>query len=90
MFAVIRHTFDINKNDIDNMYGDWKHYVWLFESEVDAMAYAITLLDDPLLKANAEYMEHAIEMLHEKRFWQMLYFSEMYTKYFLVLLIFAP
>ena len=53
MFAVIRHTFDINKNDIDNMYGDWKHYVWLFESEVDAMAYAITLLDDPLLKANA-------------------------------------
>ena len=70
MFAVIRHTFDINKNDIENMYGDWKHYVWLFETEIDAMAYAITLLDDPLLKANAEYMEHAIEMLHEKRFWQ--------------------
>ena len=30
----------------------------------------VTFLDDPLLKANADYMEHAIEMLHEKRFWQ--------------------
>jgi len=70
MFAVIRHTFDINKDDTDNMYADWKHYVWLFEDEVDAMAFAITFLDDPLLKANADYMEHAIEMLHEKRFWQ--------------------
>ena len=46
------------------------HIEQLHFTLIDAMAYAITLLDDPLLKANAEYMEHAIEMLHEKRFWQ--------------------
>ena len=39
MFAVIRHTFDINKDDTDNMYADWKHYVWLFEDEVDAIGF---------------------------------------------------
>ena len=70
MFAVIRHTFDINTNDKYNSVGEWKHQVWIFDDEVDAMTYAISLLDNPLLQANEHYMAHAIETLQESKFWQ--------------------
>ena len=75
MFAVIRHTYEIDKpkDEAPSSYfisAEWKHYVWIFEEEVDAMAYAITLLDDPLLKANEEYLAHAIESLKERKYWQ--------------------
>jgi hypothetical protein len=42
----------------------------LFETEVDAMSFAITLLDHPLLNANEHYLDHAIETLKEGKFWQ--------------------
>jgi|TARA_R100000234_G_scaffold107293_1_gene78290 hypothetical protein len=75
MFAVIRHTFEMINPEPDNpksykIHSDWKHYVWLFEEEVDAMAFAITLLDSPLLQANEHYLDHAIESLETNRFWQ--------------------
>ena len=34
------------------------------------MAFAITLLDSPLLKANEHYLAHAIESLQLNKFWQ--------------------
>lgn len=52
------------------IYADWKHYVWVFEDELDAMAFAITLLDSPLLRANEHYLAHAIESLELNRYWQ--------------------
>ena len=76
MFAVIRHTYEIDKpkDEAPSAYfisAEWKHYVWIFEEEGGCfMAYAITLLDDPLLKANEEYLAHAIESLKERRYWQ--------------------
>ena len=44
--------------------------MWLFDTEVDAMSFAITLLDHPLLGANEHYLDHAIETLKEGKFWQ--------------------
>ena len=70
MFAVIRHTFDIDTSDKYNSIGEWKHQVWIFDEEVDAMSYAITLLDNPLLISNEHYMAHAIETLETSKFWQ--------------------
>ena len=75
MFAVIRHTFEIINPEPNNpksykIHADWKHYVWLFEDEVDAMTFAITLLDSPLLQANEHYLAHAIESLELNRYWQ--------------------
>jgi len=76
MFAVIRHTFELGEPDPQykgfrkQAVANWKHYVWLFESEVDAMAFAITLLDSPLLQANEHYLAHAIESLEINRYWQ--------------------
>lgn len=70
MFAVIRHTFELDVKDKYNSVGEWKHLVWLFDTEVDAMSFAITLLDHPLLGANEHYLDHAIETLKEGKFWQ--------------------
>lgn len=75
MYAVIRHTFEMVNPEPDNpksykIHNDWKHYVWVFDDEVDAMAFAITLLDSPLLKANEHYLAHAIESLQLNKFWQ--------------------
>jgi hypothetical protein len=76
MFAVIRHTFEMVKPEPDNpkslkTYAEWRHYVWLFKDEVDAMTFAIAMLDSPLLNANDHYMAHAIESLQTNRYWQM-------------------
>ena len=43
MFAVIRHTFEMINPEPDNpksykIHADWKHYVWIFKDELDAMA----------------------------------------------------
>ncbi len=75
MFAVIRHTFEIVNPEPENpksynIMGEWKHYVWLYENEEDATSFAITLLESPLLKANDDYMAHAIESLQSNRYWQ--------------------
>jgi hypothetical protein len=75
MFAVIRHTFEIINPEPKNprsykIHANWKHYAWLFDKEVDAIAFAITLLDSPLLQANEHYLDHAIESLELNRYWQ--------------------
>ena len=70
MFCVIRHTFEIDTTDKYNSVGEWKHLVWLFDTEEEAMTFAISLLDNPLLVANEHYMNHAIESLQEGRYWQ--------------------
>jgi|TARA_R100000149_G_scaffold51532_1_gene21728 hypothetical protein len=51
-------------------YGEWKHYVWLFDDEVSAMAFAITLLNDPILLANEHSLASAIETLETSKFYQ--------------------
>ena len=55
MFCVIRHTFEIDTTDKYNSVGEWKHLVWLFDTEEEAMTFAISL---------------AIESLQEGRYWQ--------------------
>ena len=70
MYAVIRHTFEIDVSNKYNSYGEWRHRVWLFDTEQEAMTYAITLLDNPMLIANEHYLAHAIETLQTGKFWQ--------------------
>ena len=70
MFAVIRHTFELDVEDKYNSLGDWKHYVWLFDTEEDAMTFAVTLLDHPLLIANEHSLAYAIERLETGKFFQ--------------------
>ena len=70
MYAVIRHTFDMDTEDKYRSVGEWKHIVWVFKEETDAMTFAISLLDHPLLMANEHYLSHAIETLQEGKFWQ--------------------
>ena len=70
MFAVIRHTYVLDFSDKYNSIGEWKHYVWLFDNDLDAMTYAITLLDNPLLLANEHSLANAIETLQDNRFFQ--------------------
>ncbi len=68
MFAVIRHTFD---QDVERRYqsvGEWKHVVWIFETEAEAVEHAIRLLDHPLLK-NEHSMNYAIETLMTGKFY---------------------
>lgn len=70
MFAVIRHTFELDVEDKYNSLGDWKHYVWLFDTEEEAMTFAVTLLDHPLLVANEHSLAYAIESLKTGKFFQ--------------------
>ena len=48
----------------------WIHLVWIFESEIDAISFAISLLDDPLITANEWLIESAIKQLEEDRYYQ--------------------
>ena len=41
-----------------------------FETELDALSYAISLLDDPLIRSNEYMLESAINQLKEDRFYQ--------------------
>ena len=57
MFAVIRHTYKLDIPDPTNpnstkSSAEWKHLVWIFINELDALTFAITLLDDPLITSN--------------------------------------
>ena len=70
-FAVIRHTFvltQIQENPPESE-GSWEHFVWLFDDERDSIAFAITLLDSPLLK-NEFAMADAVEQLEKRRYYQ--------------------
>ena len=75
MYAVIRHTYKVDIPDPRNMFSTkssakWIHLVWIFESEIDAISFAISLLDDPLIVANEWLIESAIKQLEEDRYYQ--------------------
>ena len=75
MFAVIRHTYKLDIPEPSNIYSTkssakWIHLVWMFEAEVDAISFAISLLDDPLINANEWLLESAINKLEEDRYYQ--------------------
>jgi len=75
MFAVIRHTYQLDIPEPRNVFStkssaDWVHLVWIFESEIDAISYAISLLDDPLITASEWLLESAVKQLQEDRFYQ--------------------
>jgi len=46
------------------------HLVWIFQTELDALAFAISLLDDPLIISNKWLIESAIKQLEEDRYYQ--------------------
>jgi len=76
MFAVVKHTCKLDIPDPKNVFSakssmKWVHLVWVFEDELQALTYAISLLDDPLLKANDYMYESAINQLQENRFYQL-------------------
>jgi len=59
--------------DVTNKYqssGEWKHKVWLFKSENEAVTYAVSLLDNPVILANEHSLAHAIETLQTGKYWQ--------------------
>ena len=75
MFAVIRHTYKLDIPDPTNpnstkSSAKWKHLVWIFETEIDALAFAITLLDDPLITSNRWLIKSAIHQLETDRYYQ--------------------
>jgi|TARA_R100001132_G_C3255113_1_gene80936 hypothetical protein len=75
MFAVIRHTYKLDIPDPSNPNSNkssakWEHLVWIFETELEALAFAITLLDDPLITSNRWLIKSAIHQLENDRFYQ--------------------
>jgi|TARA_R110000868_G_scaffold305314_1_gene566385 hypothetical protein len=75
MFAVIRHTYKLDIPDPSNpnstkSSAKWEHLVWIFVTEMDAITFAITLLDDPLITGNDWLLQSAINQLRENRFYQ--------------------
>ena len=75
MYAVIRHTYHLDIPEPSNAYSTkssakWKHFVWIFETELDALAFVISLLDDPLIMSNEWLIESAIKQLEEDRYYQ--------------------
>jgi hypothetical protein len=75
MFAVVRHTYQLDIPDPKNVFSTkssakWVHLVWVFNTEMDALSFAISLLDDPLITANEWLLESAIHQLEENRFYQ--------------------
>ena len=70
MFAVVRHTYQLHIPDPSNPFSTqssakWIHKVWIFPNEVDALAFAITLLDDPLIFSNEWLLKSAIHQLED-------------------------
>ena len=75
MYAVIRHTYHLDIPEPSNVYSTkssakWMHLVWIFQTELDALAFAISLLDDPLIMSNKWLIESAIKQLEEDRYYQ--------------------
>ncbi len=74
MYAVVRHTYKLDIPEPNNpnstkSSAKWIHRVWIFETELDALSYAISLLDDPLIRSNEYMLESAINQLKEDRFY---------------------
>ena len=76
MFAVVRHTYQLDIPDPENVFSTqssakWVHLVWVFDTEVDALSFAISLLDDPLIIANELLLESAIHHLKKDKLYQL-------------------
>ena len=76
VFAVVRHTYQIEIPEPTSYFSrkstaKWVHKVWIFEEKLDAITYAISLLDDPLVKASDYMFETAIYQLKENNFYQL-------------------
>ena len=75
MFAVVRHTYQLDIPDPENVFSTqssakWVHLVWVFDTEIDALSFAISLLDDPLIIANEWLLESSIHQLEKDKFYQ--------------------
>ena len=75
MYAVIRHTYKLDIPEPSNAYSTkssakWIHLVWMFDTELEALTFAISLLDDPLIMSNKWLVESAIKQLEEDRYYQ--------------------
>ena len=47
MFAVVRHTYKLDIPDPRNVFStkssaEWVHLVWVFDTEMDALSFAIS------------------------------------------------
>lgn len=76
MFAVVRHTYEMHipepfVKSSQKSFGNWIHKVWVFDNELDAMSFAITLLEDPFIQHDNWAYENALQQLQENRFYQM-------------------
>ena len=76
MYAVIRHTYKLDIPEPKNVHSTkssakWVHLVWLFGTEMDAIAFAVSLLDDPLIRANEYMLDSAINQLEKDRYYQL-------------------
>ena len=76
MFAVVRHTYQLDIPEPNNpnstkSKANWVHLVWVFKNEVDAITFAISLLDDPLIRANEYMLDSAINQLEKDRYYQL-------------------
>ena len=76
MYAVVRHTYELDLPEpfvksYHKSIGRWVHKVWVHDYELDAIAHAIKLLDEPLLKHEEWAMDIAIEQLKNNRFYQL-------------------
>lgn len=75
MYAVIRHTYKLDIPEPSNVHSTkssakWIHLVWMFDTELEALTFAISLLDDPLIMSNKWLIESAIKQLEEDRYYQ--------------------
>tara|TARA_R100001377_G_scaffold84998_2_gene69907 strand:- start:2455 stop:2790 length:336 start_codon:yes stop_codon:yes gene_type:complete len=75
MYAVVRHTYQLDIPDPSNpnstkSSAKWVHLVWVFDTELDALSFAISLLDDPLIRANEYMLDSAINQIKQDKFYQ--------------------
>ena len=76
MYAVVRHTYQLDIPDPTNpnstkSSAKWVHLVWIFDAEIEAITFAISLLSDPLIQSNDWLFESAIRQLKDNRFYQL-------------------
>jgi len=73
-YAVIRHTYIIAENKdyvgaSGESIGYWRNFVWEHETFEDALAWAISLLNEPRF-ANKHLVASAIDQLTYKHFFE--------------------
>tara|TARA_R100000544_G_scaffold36127_1_gene24037 strand:- start:4171 stop:4479 length:309 start_codon:yes stop_codon:yes gene_type:complete len=72
MYSVIKHTYElVNTESVTRTTGEWKHYVYIFDTIEQATRYAISVIIDlPMIEANDYFLSHAIESLVNHRYFQ--------------------